>query len=463
MLWSSIFICLSTAYLFFANNQNQVSGQSNGGRLDVLHSWPYVDFLYPSDAARNAAVQMSTYIPENVVILDSDQYIDRSGNRRVFVSMPRFRDGIPATVGEVTDVRRQNTVLIRPFPNWESQSSAECEGPTSVYRIHIDSCNRLWVLDTGRIDTFMNPRRVCQPKLLIYDLANNDNRIQRYELPDGVVTQTSNVASLITDIRSGSNGCQNTFAYIADVNAFGLVVYDFANRNSWRIDHNYFHPFPAHGTIKVKDVTFDLMDGVFGLGLGPIINGERFLYFHSLASLNEGSVQTSVLRDYPTIVNNWSADRIRSSFKLSGDAKPGQSTLQVVTEDGIAIFAVLAKYALYCWNTKLPYTSNNLHLIYQNDETLQFISGMKLLGDALLVTSSRLQNYIDGKRDTTTVKYRILSGSASNLLSGSPCRQNSSTSSGGRGNGRVNRHIDNHGANNNKNIIGYNRYKSHYD
>ncbi len=30
------------------------------------------------------------------------------------------------------------------------------------------------MLDTGRVETFTNPRRACTPKLLIYDLNNND-------------------------------------------------------------------------------------------------------------------------------------------------------------------------------------------------------------------------------------------------------------------------------------------------
>lgn len=33
----------------------------------------------------------------------------------------------------------------------------------------------MWVVDTGRVETFVNPRRVCRPKLVIFDLNNHDN------------------------------------------------------------------------------------------------------------------------------------------------------------------------------------------------------------------------------------------------------------------------------------------------
>lgn len=42
--------------------------------VHVLQSWKFVDFLYPSDEARSVAQQQRQYVPEHVVILDSDWY-----------------------------------------------------------------------------------------------------------------------------------------------------------------------------------------------------------------------------------------------------------------------------------------------------------------------------------------------------------------------------------------------------
>lgn len=61
---------------------------------------------------------------------------------------------------------------------------------------------------------------------------------------------------------------------------------------------------------------------------------------------------------------------------------------------------------------------------FQDPENLQFISGMKLKGNQLLITTSRLQNYINGITNTDDIKYRmILIEDVNKLLQGTPCRK----------------------------------------
>lgn len=35
--------------------------------------------------------------------------------------------------------------------------------------------------------------------------------------------------------------------------------------------------------------------------------------------------------------------------------------------------------AIACWDSTKPYTRNNIHIVAQNDETLQFASGLKVV------------------------------------------------------------------------------------
>lgn len=89
---------------------------------------------------------------------------------------------------------------------------------------------------------------------------------ERYEFPDGVVTAASSLTTTVTDSRT--DNCQDSIAYIADLNGSGLVIFDLARRISWRINHNYFYAYPRHGTFTISGTSFDLMDGVFGMSLG---------------------------------------------------------------------------------------------------------------------------------------------------------------------------------------------------
>lgn len=108
---------------------------------------------------------------------------------------------------------------------------------------------------------------MCPPKIMVFDLYT-DNLIMKYVFPDDVLEVDSLLVTIALDTRSIH--CRDTFAYIADVSGFGLIVFDSKAHHSWRVRSNYFYPYPLHGTINVAGSEFDLMDGVVGLALGPI-------------------------------------------------------------------------------------------------------------------------------------------------------------------------------------------------
>lgn len=102
--------------------------------------------------------------------------------------------------------------------------------------------------------------------------------------------------------------------YIADVTGFGVVVYDFQRNVAWRTQNKYYYPNPDNGTFTIRGESFDLMDGVLGMSLSrktsiprgfgfhhhnmqgsPSIPSNRYLFFHSLASISENRVALGVL------------------------------------------------------------------------------------------------------------------------------------------------------------------------
>lgn len=62
--------------------------------------------------------------------------------------------------------------------------------------------------------------------------------------------------------------CDDAYAYLPDLGAYGVVVYSLKDDKSWRIKHNYFHFDPLNGDYQVRDVNFQWTDGVFGMALG---------------------------------------------------------------------------------------------------------------------------------------------------------------------------------------------------
>lgn len=56
----------------------------------------------------------------------------------------------------------------------------------------------------------------------------------------------------IVDVRGqGPGDCADTFVYVADVSAFGVLVVDVARDRSWRVTHRLFFPYPNRGTFTI--------------------------------------------------------------------------------------------------------------------------------------------------------------------------------------------------------------------
>lgn len=56
----------------------------------------------------------------------------------VFVSIPRIQNGVPVTLGYVTDnVSADGNPLIAPYPNWDWNRLGHCDAITSVFRMQV--------------------------------------------------------------------------------------------------------------------------------------------------------------------------------------------------------------------------------------------------------------------------------------------------------------------------------------
>lgn len=68
------------------------------------------------------------------------------------------------------------------------------------------------------------------------------------------------------------NNCNDAYAYVPDLGGYGIVVYSWADNDSWRIKHNFFHFDPLKGNLYSGGVNFQWTDGVFALALSPLQN-----------------------------------------------------------------------------------------------------------------------------------------------------------------------------------------------
>lgn len=399
-----------------------LGGSASIEKLKNIYSWKALEFDFPSEHAKELAIQEGRFIPGAPVPLDMDFYHRAKHRSVVFISIPRFQNGVPVTLGYVTDnISPEGNPIIAPYPNWEWNRLGQCDAITSVFRMQVDSCDRLWVLDTGKLEN----RQICRPQLLSFSLRTN-KILSQYKFPKEQFKDDSLFVTLAVDIRD-SEKCRETFVYIADVTGFGLLVYDHRNSNSWRITNNLFYPYPPHGTFHIKGETFDLMDGILGLALSPIKqDGDRILYFHSLASRIESWVPTSVIRNYSLFQDH--SDSAPRSFHPFTMERSSQSAAQVMDQDGVLFFGLLSDLAVACWNsmTHPEYGGTNVEIVVVDPDTLQFPSGLKIITakngrQELWVFTSSFQKFMTGTMSANETNFRILAGYVDELVRGTKC------------------------------------------
>ncbi|XP_050671346.1 protein yellow-like [Leptidea sinapis] len=341
--------------------------ESSAGRaIGTLYRWKQIDFAYPSPDERLRAIENGQFIQANVVPFGVERWKDR-----VFVSTPRWKSGIPATLSSLPVEALEESPPLAPFPNWGWHNQGNCTGFTSIFRMVIDHCGVMWVLDAGQVGGFETPSQICPPALIAIDLAT-DTIIGKFTIPEEYVLQNSLITNIIVDSRDAQ--CRDLHVYISDVRRFGIIVFRCSDASFWRFNHYTFYPDPILSNYTLHGVNFQWTDGVFGLSLGSYYLGDRPLYYHSMSSSLEFVVSTAVIRD-PSRVEN-SVDE----FKILGESRGpiGQVSAAAVDRNGIMFFNLVSQDSIGCWNTNSEYKIQNLGIVARNNKTMIFPNDLRL-------------------------------------------------------------------------------------
>lgn len=148
--------------------------------MEEKFTWKTVDYNWASDEARTAAIERGFYNPESVIILGIDRWRDR-----LFITVPRWRSGVVSALNYIPLSSKEKSPKLIPYPSWDD-NSLETEHTLSTvisaYRLQVDKCDRLWVVDNGLENILENRIEILRPALVIFDL--NENRLlRRYNLP----------------------------------------------------------------------------------------------------------------------------------------------------------------------------------------------------------------------------------------------------------------------------------------
>lgn len=302
--------------------------------------------------------------PINVMPLALERWQDK-----LFLVTPRFKLDVPVTLSYINitskiikyisksifiylhkkkifvhyldmESYKNNTPILIPYPDWKMNEISE-HNFKSVVKVRADVCNRLWILDNGKI----NNKQESIPVIHVYDLKN-DLHLRTIDLGRLSIIN-SDITNMEVDVTSST--CEDAYAYIPDSGAYRLLVYSWRTNESNSISHNYFHFDPLCGDIDLGEVHFQSQKGLYGITLSPTArDGFRNIYFHSTASTMGFAVNSRILRsgNYDKNVNVY-------DFKVMGNrgANKQATSSSFDMETGVLFYGLLLKNVLGCWNS----------------------------------------------------------------------------------------------------------------
>lgn len=143
----------------------------------------------------------------------------------------------------------------------------------------------------------------------------------------------------------------------------------------------------------------------------------RYLYFNSLASYYQKFTDTLSLKQ---------AEYREPIIFQSKKRRQSQAGPQATSRRGILFFQLVQHTALACWNIEKPFKPENIVVLAQDEKTLQYISGIKVIvnkfgEEELWFNTNRLQKTINNTRNPAEKNYRIIRGKVDDLVRGTAC------------------------------------------
>ena len=155
----------------------------------------------------------------------------------MFLTVPRWRNGVPATLVSLPynpDMKNPVEKKLVPYPSWAMNELGNCNAIQYVQSMEIDPYGRMWVVDVGRVNIFLdNPDNTCPPKLVLIDLKT-DTVLRSHNFSAAVVGGDS---SFLNDIVVGCKSESDCWAFISDARDAKIVVYNYEKDKSWYVQH----------------------------------------------------------------------------------------------------------------------------------------------------------------------------------------------------------------------------------
>lgn len=361
--------------------------------FQVLYEWNLMDYEWELPEAKNRAIKTGEYIPENNILTGLE--ID---DDKIFVTIPRGRSGVPATLSYFDKTTQTKSPKLKPFPSWQMNRYNNCAGLQNVQNIRIDLRGIMWIIDAGQTATTNGTNFKCPPKLLLLNLKENNRIVHSYTFPNEVALHDGNgLNDLVIDQNNGY------FAYITDTGPKdpGLIVYSMAGNDSWKVRDNASMLIePKAINITINGTTVESHTPIDGIALTPL-NTSRSVIYCPLTGFHMYSIPTEVIQ------NKSLATGVVSSHIQCLGSKTSQTGGMIADANGVMYYGLFNSTSVEYWNISNSLKSQKLFA--EDPDTLQWPDSFAIdTKGYLYLTSNRQQRAIAGQINGTEINFRIL-------------------------------------------------------
>jgi hypothetical protein len=259
--------------------------------LTLLAEFVTVDYLWDSNHSRQLYEQSGAFVVANNIITGIK--VSKAGD--IFVCIPRWTSGVPASLNKLVTNPNGPGYVLSPWPSWEFNENNNSATLTYAQSMIIDSQNRMWIPDVGRTNFFDSDASLITngPAKLFVVNVTDGAVLSTYYFPNEVVPYNNSfVNDIVLDEVNGYAYFTNTYAN------GGIIVYSITDNNS--------HMFTSVATERNSSYDFcvnGICYGTDGIGANPsdgiaLSNDNKYLYFSAVQGPALYMIETQYLWDF---------------------------------------------------------------------------------------------------------------------------------------------------------------------
>lgn len=346
----------------------------------IVAEWVSLNYTWDATHDYQSFLSEEKFVPNNCLLAGIN--VDINGD--IYVTVPRWRNGVPATLNKLDTT----TNTLTPFPSWDMQREGVSGDLQNVQSMTIDSSRRMWVIEVGRRNFFLTDKRkhTSGPAGLWCIDLNTNTVISKYYFPSDVVSYDN---SFLNDIVIDET---RNFAYLTDAWGDGAIItYDMVNQVSRRYSgpstkNDPDYALVVNGVHYGKKIFTTPSDGI------AMTSDAEAIFYCQVQGTTLYRLPTAVLRDFTT-----SSATIDAKVEVLGTKEPSDGMKYL---NGVLYYGSLTTstyYTLVVNATSLPNMEEDAVPIKPNVDTMQWLDTFAIdlgsNGTTMYFVSNKLDEY----------------------------------------------------------------------